>query len=292
MRLILPLLLALLSLTAKPAPVATIERQTPPPFGLGVGSVIHHRLELFAPLPWQLDTAQLPAPGPVNDWLEIRSLRLQTKKQSSGTRYLIDIDYQIFPSLKDTSLLEIPSLTLHFLSPASGQSQIQELPAWPFTVTPLLPANASKADISIRPLWQPRPLALSMHQQRLSAITVGLLLVFSLLAWQRRWLPWQRSPFSRALPRIHQAIRRRQPEQAFRTFHQALNETAGHAVFGETLPRFIQQHPQFHSLESGLRQFFDSSQALFFGQQSPPDALAQIESLCKSCLKAEKKCRK
>lgn len=292
MRLILFWLAFLACNLGRTAPPVAVELQTPPPFGYGVGSVIRHQVELFVSAPWQLDIAQLPTSGPLNRWLEIRDFAYEQWQESAGVRYRLRIDYQIFPSLHQATVLEIPSLPLT-LTTSAGKQQSLSLPAWSFTASPLIPPQWSDAQVDIRPLWQPQAVDLTTHWQRLSGIGVGLLLVGLILAWHCR-LPWRRLPFAHALPKIHRAVRKGQVETAFRAFHQALNETAGQALFAQQLADFLRHRPAFVPLQDALRQFFEHSQRLFYSLQQEPDPewLIRLERLCRACAKAEKRCRK
>lgn len=291
MRLIIATLSLFITLSCHADLPLTVERHTPPPFGFGVGSLIREQIDIHVMAPWQLDFNRLPGPGPVNDWLEIRSLRHATDSDSDGQWYRIEIEYQIFPVLKRPQSLEIPSLTLDFTAPDSSQHQHYRLPPWEFTATPFIMATAADTTHAIRPLWQPDTTPLTPYRLRLGAITGGLLSLVLILGWQRRWYPWQRAAFSRALPTIRRASRNRQPLVAYRAFHQAINETAGHAVFGESLGRFIAHHPPFISVRKELQTFFAHSQQLFFND--PDDVpLEELVSLCEICIRLEKQCRK
>lgn len=290
MRLILFWLALLACHSGQTAPSVAVAWQTPPPFGYGVGSVIRHQAELFVPAPWQLDIAQLPTPGQLNHWLEIRDIAYEQRQEKGGVRYQLWIDYQIFPALQQASVLEIPSLPVTLIT--SGKQQSVFLPAWSFTANPLIPPQWSNAQVEIRPLWQPQAVDLTPHWQRLSGIGVGLLLVGLTLAW--RYLPHQQRPFARALPKIRRAVRTGQVETAFLAFHQALNETLGQALFAEQLAEFLHHRPAFAPLQDALRQFFDISQKFFYScqQDLDPAWLIELERLCRACIKAERRCRK
>ncbi len=292
MRLILFWLALLACNPGRTAPPVAVEWQTPPPFGYGVGSVIRHQVELFVSAPWQLDIAQLPAPGPLNRWLEIRDLAYAQWQESAGVRYQLRIDYQIFPSLHQASVLEIPSLPLTLIT-STGKQQSVSIPAWSFTANPLIPPQWSDAQVEIRPLWQPQAVDLTPHWQRLLGIGAGLLLVGLTLAWRYR-IPWRKLPFAYALPKIRRAVRTGQVETAFLAFHQALNETAGQALFVQQLAEFLDHKPAFAPLQDALQQFFEHSQRLFYSrrQDLDPKWLIGLERLCYACAKAEKQCRK
>lgn len=293
MRLILFWLVLFACIPSQTAPPVTVEFKTPPPFGYGVGSVIRHQVELFVPTPWQLDIAQLPTKGQLNRWLEIRDFAYEQRRENGGIRYRLRIDYQIFPSLQQALALEIPSVSLS-LTTSTGKRQAVSIPAWSFTTNPLIPAQWSDAQVEVRPLWQPQAIDLFPHWQRLAAISAGLLSVGLILSWRHYRLPSQRLPFARALPKIRRAVRKGETEAALRAFHQALNETAGQALFAGQLAEFLARKPAFAPLKQELQQFFEKSQRFFYRRQQTPatDWLIALERLCRACTKAERRCWK
>ncbi len=286
MRLIFILLLSLpsLALPADPGPLA--ERTTPPPFGYTVGSLIRHRIDVFAPHPWRLETSRLPATGPLSNWLEIRKLSWRREEQADGSHYHIQITYQIFPALSEPEQLAIPELTLAFVHPRRP-TLLRRLPPWTFAAAPLIPGRL--ADHLPQPLWRPAPRRLQPHWHRLGWLGGGILSTLLLLAWRQGRLPWKRSPFRRALAAIRTAADNRDAKSAALAFHRALNQTAGYAVFQDRLERFLRQHPAFRPLEAELTQFFQASRQLFFQGHEPPAFLERLESLCRACIHAEKR---
>lgn len=293
MRLILLWLVLFACLPSQAEPPVTVKFTTPPPFGYSVGSIIHHQIELFVPTPWQLDIAQLPTQGQLNRWLEIRDFAYAQWRENGGIRYRLRIDYQIFPSLQQALVLEIPSVSLPLTTP-TGKRQVVSIPPWSFATNPLIPAQWSDAQVKVRPLWQPQAIDLSPHWQRLAEISAGLLAVGLILTWRHYRLPLQRLPFARALPKIRQAVRKRETEAAFLAFHQALNETAGQALFAGQLADFLARKPAFAPLKEEFQQFFEKSQQFFYRRQQTPatDWLIALERLCRACTKTERQCRK
>ncbi|HEB77302.1 MAG TPA: hypothetical protein ENI90_02100 [Methylothermaceae bacterium] len=270
-------------------PELVVERTAPPPFGYTVGSLIKHQIEVFAPYPWRLEASRLPGSGFVSDWLEIYRLDWHQNSKAGGNHYTIEITYQIFPLLQSPTQLTIPELSLTFID-SKQQEYSYRLPPWDFAATPLIPNQL--IDHSPQPLWQPRPKDLRPHWHRLGMLGGATLLALTLLAWHQRWLAWQRTPFRRALSKIKSAIGAEDPRGAFKAFHQALNETAGYALFPDRLNRFLRQHPGFMPLALELEQFFQASQKLFFQDQESSEFLDRLENLCRACIRAEKQCRK
>ncbi len=271
-------------------PPVAVEFTPPLPFGYSVGSVIRHQVQIFTPMPWRLDVAQLPAKGSLNEWLEIRDFAYAERREKGGIRYSFQIEYQIFPSLKEAATLEIPPLLLPLIS--SDQQETVSLPAWPFTVNPLIPPKLSDSQVELRPLWQPQAIELAPYWQRLAWIGSIWLSLGLFYAW--RSYRFRQLPFAKALPKIRRAARALDNEAAFLAFHEALNESAGQALFADQLADFLTRRAEFAPLEAELRRFFERSKELFYRQPSSfkMDWLVELEELCRACTKAEKRCRK
>ena len=290
MHLILLLLLTQ-SVLADPSPGILLEYQTPPPFGHRVGSVLAHHIEIFAPDPWRLDPASLPPVGPLGDWLEVRRLQWRTRQADGGRRYEIDIDYQIFVNPKESLSYRLPPLPLRFRQPQDGATRTITVPPWPFTVAALTDPNRPESQLPLRPLWQPAPVPLSPHWRRLAGLGTLLTVLLLLLAWQRRWLPWQRPPFARRRRQFRRALQRGDFATALQLFHRALDETAGHALFAHQLDDFCRRHPTFAAQRQALGDFFRLSRQTFFAAPPPETDPAPLENLYRACLQAEKRCR-
>ena len=57
---------------------------------------------------------------------------------------------------------------------------------------------------------------------------------------------------------------------ALLTLHRAVDATAGHAVFAEDLPEFLDCAPAFSPLKDDFNLFFRSSRQVFFGDDVAP----------------------
>ncbi|BCX82535.1 mxaA protein [Methylomarinovum caldicuralii] len=290
MRLILFLLAFTPSILAAAGPQILLERRTPPPFGHRVGSLLTQHLDIFAPASWHLDPASLPPTGPLGDWLEIRHLNWQTRKADGGRRYRIDITYQIFPNPKESLQWALPPVTLRFQTPEEQKSQTVTAPAWPFTVAALTDITRPEDQIALRPLWQSPPALLSPYWWRLAGLGLLLTTLLLVLAWHRRWLPWQRPPFAHRWRKFRRALGAGDTGAALRLFHRALDESAGHALFAHQLDDFCRQQPAFAAQRQALQDFFRLSRRTFFAATPHRPDPARIEALYLACLQAEKRC--
>ncbi len=272
-----------------------VEHITPSPLGYQVGSVIHHQLLISVRSGWRLLTERLPGPGTLNPWLEIRRVDWHRQSMDKGKQYEVEIDYQIFPSLKQSADLAIPGFKLFFTGPQQ-KMQAHQLPPWHFTAAPLIPPHWRDDQVKLRPLWEPPPESISPFLQSLGESLTGALLLALFYFWRQRGLPFftYPNPFKQALPLIKKAGTKGQVELAFKVFHGALNKTAKQALHADQITDFINTHPAFSHLEIPLNKFFHHSRQLFFEQSRPTTnySIHELETLCRQCAKAERQCHR
>ncbi len=272
-----------------------VEHITPSPLGYQVGSVIHHRLLISVRPGWRLLTERLPRQGGVNPWLEIRRVDWHRQSMSKGKQYEVEIDYQIFPRLKQPSDLAIPGFKLFFTGPQQ-KMQTHQLPPWHFTAAPLIPPHWRDDQVKLRPLWEPPQASISPFLQSLAESLTGAFLLAFFYFWRQGGLTFFTSPnpFKQALPLIKKASKKGQMELAFKIFHRALNKTAKQALHADQITDFINTHPAFSHLETQLNKFFQHSRRLFFegSWQTTDYSIHELETLCRQCVKAKRQCRR
>lgn len=273
-----------------------IERETPRTVGWLSGDVIEHRIVLQSPLDQPLIKASLPAAGPLNYWLTLRSVELSQDQGKTHHQYDIALRYQSFYVPLDVSVRQIPSFQLSFQSAAGSNTYQLDIPAWTFTMSPLRPVTlASSSEL---PVLQGDTLAILPTQdsiiQKIIALTLTLLLLVVLLCHHYRYWPFQQRRHracAKAYRRV-QGLRRQASfahyQQALRCLHQALSELNNHAtLLQEDLPLFVQQHPAFRSVEAELQHLFAATQQAFYNS-SPltQEALKQAWQSLLRCARA------
>lgn len=279
-----------------PPSVRAIELAAPRDFGYVMGEPIHHEITVKIAHPFALEADFLPQPGSaVNDWLEIRQSRWTREDQGSERIYRISLTYQVFKGVRETETVTVPVLPLRF-SNGNDSTEI-EVPAWNFTLTPLISPKIPDENVTLR--GDLPPVENTEHPGWLAGFSVAVigLLVYAL--W-RLGLPPFRAARAAPFARARQALKRlrRQPPTldtcgtAFRLVHQAINETAGHPVFSKHLDRFLHERREFEGLREQLEAFFATSQRLFFetigAETRPGDTLDWLDTLCQQAQRIEK----
>lgn len=248
----------------------------PRAFGHHTGDVVQRRVALTLPAGWALDESTLPEAGRRGRSFELRRVGWQPPGAWAGWRgwggprqAVLTLDYQVFVSPADVKVLELPPIKLRF----TGGARPEELriDAWPVVVTPLGPADASPRNGlgELRPAAAPPLIDTSAPLQRLRWWAALALPLVCYLAWVHGAMPWwtrRHRPFGRALA----ALAALPPgdlharAMAFRSVHQALNDSHGRVVFAHGLDEFLEAHPRYAPLRDRLMSFFDRSQAQFF----------------------------
>ena len=290
--------LAVLLTGCSPAPDSSappaITLTAPRDYGYVLGDVIEHTLSLDLPDGSELDPASLPAPGPVNDWLSIRASRLETLATDGGARQQVHISYQIFQGVRQPETVSIPPVTLQL----SGQPP-RELhsPAWPFTLTPVIPPDIKDEEIELRDPLPPVPAPTAAAWRVLGYWLAGLAGVTGLFALRQYLRRRRQRPFAAAARQLAAALAGRLDENALgdglRILHRAFDHTFGETLFVGQIERFCAEHPAFAPLQDRLAAFFALSQSHFFAPGSAgvtdPATRAWLLDLGRRCATAERR---
>jgi mxaA protein len=292
-RAVAALLIGALGSGAAAAPDTLSARSDEPrAFGYTVGDVVSRHITLQVPDGLRLDPDSLPRPGARGRALELQ--RVVLHKSLTGAPEALQLDYQVFLAPREVRVLEMPPIELRF--DGSPRPQTLRIDAWPVTIAPLAPLEASSREGlgEMRPDREPPRLDMAATRMRLAVEGGALLLLLAYLANVYLVLPWsaqRRRPFGRAwktlaaLPEQPDAAQRR---AAFERVHAALNETAGEVLFEPGIDRFIDRWPRYAPLRAELARFFADSRAEFFaGADGAADA-RQLMAFCRRCRDLER----
>ena len=279
------------------APATQLDAASSEPraFGYQVGDVVSRTVTLHAPDGLTLDEASVPQPGARGRALELRSVARRSHAEAGGRRHELTFEYQVFLSPPQTRTLEMPAFVLRL----QGRPRDQDvrIEAWPVTVSPLMPPQASprRGLGELQPDTPPPLIDTAPGHQRLLVYAGLMLAMVGYLAHVTFGLPWRsraRRPFTLAW----KALRGLSPEgpeppwrAAIQRLHGALNRTAGEAVFEHGVDRFIAAQPRFEHLRADLITFFGQSRRAFFEQHAPASAdRAWLIEFCRRCRDAER----
>lgn len=278
-----------------PATLLNAASSEPRAFGYQVGDVVSRTVSVHVPDGLLLDDSSVPQPGARGRALELRSVAMRSHAEPGGRRVELSLTYQVFLAPVQVRTLETPTFTLRF----QGQPRAQEVrvEAWPVTVSPLLPLDASprRGLGDLRPDTPPPLIDTTAARNRMAAYAAVGLLLLGYLVYVYFGLPWWargHRPFTlawRALRSSKAASADVQRRDAFARLHEALNRTAGEVVFEQGIDRFVSAHPRFAPLRADLVSFFEQSRRQFFAadEQGAPDT-RWLLGLCRRCRDAER----
>lgn len=117
-----------------------VRADEPRAFGQRVGDVVERRFLIETPPGRHLDLASLPAVGRRGKSIELREVRW-TEPGWFGRGHTLTLAYQVFVSPTEPRTIEMPAITLRF--DGGPRTEDLRLDAWPMTLSPLAPAEAS-----------------------------------------------------------------------------------------------------------------------------------------------------
>jgi mxaA protein len=268
-------------------PLIGFEVTTPRPFGYVIGDEIPERIVIETRPGVTLNTASLPAKGPLNRWLNLNDIQIR----QSGHHYEIDLRYQVFYAPLTVKTLTLPGFSLQFGSGDTAFSK--QVPPWNFTVSPLrdLAVKGAESGATLRPdipppLLDTRP-ALTVIAAGFVAASLASAYLSFLYGYFPKW--WRRTLFKQALKRVA-GVSEKDMAEALRTVHQALNRLNRKPLFRHQLAGFYRANPEYRRLDSQLNWFFNYSNHYFFSRNVSATALdlQKLIALCKACRQIER----
>ena len=270
-----------------------VEALNPRPFGYVIGDVVEQKLAVEAAPTLVLDEAQLPHAGPVDRWLDLRSVRSQSRP--GGGHWDIVLAYQIRNAPVKVTTIALPAVGLRFAAP--GGRVEERVADWPLTIAPLTPeAVLARAGLEeMRPDRPPLQMDTDRYRLRLGLYAFVLAAIGLYAALERSNLPWPgraRGPFARACRDLRRLARHASEAEvlgeAVRRLHRAFDQTAGRSVFLEQLDRFFGEHPRYALLRGETEEFFRRSRAAFFGG-GEPGSIEPVLALARAFRAAERR---
>lgn len=287
------LLAAALALPAA-ADEPTWRAETPRVYGYVLGDRVTRRVSIDAPTPLRLDETSLPGPARTGRYLELQQLRHDTEPLADGTRYRLELVYQVIGVADAIRTTELPGLSLRLR--AGDATHTVDIPAQAVTVGPVAPAPVFVEMLDDAPA---PPIDVSAaRRQTLAGAALAALLAAAWLV--RRYLLPVLRPSARPFHRAWRQLRRLRRSdtgddpglaQALGAVHAAFNQTFGETLLPEALPAFFRAHPAYQGLDAEITAFFAHSHGHLFGGR--PFAAAgrgwpQLMDLCRRLRAAER----
>lgn len=263
----------------------------PRTFGYVVGDKIRREVHISLDPAWRLDLDSLPEPGRVDRWLDFTAPDVRADPDGRARHYRLVLTWQLRNAPAAPETIAIPQLNLRILGEAQALTTL--VPALRINVAPLTSAIAAERinGSSLQEDRPPSPLPMRARQTRLAWTGAALLVLLSFAGWRRGLLsPGARAnlPFARAVRELKRTqstsdSAARYPA-SLKIVHEAINRTAGRAVFAHDLDDFFASHPAFAPLRDDFERLFAASGRVFFGNAdavAPAGAAGELLRLCR-----------
>ncbi|WP_068463876.1 hypothetical protein [Hyphomicrobium sulfonivorans] len=293
------ILLSLVAVFVASAPVSaepSLALKDPRSFGYFLGDTLTREVILRVDAGETLEMASVPLAGPVNYWLELNDVKLDTESSGGGsTTYRLVLNYQTFYTPLDPRKLTIPGFALK-VAGASGTGEVT-VPGFEFISSPIRQLFASSSQssgssVALQPDVVPYPL--TTGRERTAMLVSGLIALASLiaLAWHQAWWPFHKRaarPFTDTARYLRSNAGKLQDASGYRTallrLHRAFDLRAGRRVLADDVDGFLADHPEFKPYAAEVEAMFASSRQTFFGnnvdgasKQLPLSALTDLSS--------------
>jgi len=249
--------------------------------GYVVGDKLQRTMILTVKQPYDLIKESLPIVGYEHRYrgqvsgIELTDIQVEEDHTSDQAIYTIHLEYQVFKigRVAKPAILRGEIVKLR----QQGNKQVKQfrMPSFNFRTSPL----SVYGEVNLKNEMSPfvPPLKLHADKEKLALKVAAGVLAISLLALlyilgASSWLPRMGGAFAKAYRKIGKL-----PEdelglqQAISTVHEALQQVAGHSVFGNSVERFLQEKPAFAVARPEIERFFALSRQVFFDAKTPLD---------------------
>jgi mxaA protein len=254
--------------------VSVIEQNPTRDAGYVVGDKLERTITLTVKKPFQLVKESIPIVGYEHRYrgqisgIELTDIDMVEDESSTNTKYVIHLTYQVFTVSKLAKPAILRGEIVKIRNTTNKDFWQYRIPHFNFRISPLSVFGSVNLKQELSPFIE--PLKLSEQQPRqylyvaagvLGASLLGLLYILG----TNTWLPRMGGAFAKT----YRAIRKTDNstdglKQALTSMHQAINKTAGHSVFAQTVDTFVSEKPAFQSVKSEIDTFFSLSKNVFF----------------------------
>lgn len=252
-------------------------------FGYSLGDIVEQKV-LLRKGGETLTLIELPVEQREGRWVTRRKVSVSADGQ------LLTMRYQVVNAPPDVRAVSLPELALQ-----STENVEINIPAWEFTIAPLIPASTDPE--SRVPLmqddWRPQLPTGDVRMRHLKKL--GMALAATLLSWLL-WLVWRNwreantLPFVQAYNKLrHVKTKNASQDEAdsWLILHRAFDQSAGRSIAAGSVPALLARVPWLKPMEADISQFFDRSSARFFSAETSQQSF-DLKALAKRLYLAEK----
>lgn len=249
--------------------------------GYVVGDTLERTIILTVKKPYELIQESLPIVGYEHRYrgqvsgIELARITTEEETYSDRSVHTIHLIYQVFKSgrVAKPAILrgEIVKLRYH------GKTEVKQVqfPSFNFRTSPLSVYGEVNLKNEMSPFIRPFTLSTRKEYQVIN-IAAGVLALSLLgllyILGAHAWLPRMGGAFAKAYRKLGRLPDNEEGlKQAITLVHQAIQQVAGHSVFGNTVEQFLQEKPAYQAARPELERFFSLSRQVFFDAKTPLD---------------------
>ncbi|NOT14041.1 MAG: hypothetical protein HOP21_00420 [Methylotenera sp.] len=250
--------------------------------GYTLGDIIEMHAVIDLKKGQTFDPDSVPLKGPVNNWLDLREVKLfSSKNEDDSTHIQLDFTWQVFGTVEIAQKVYIPAIALQTIPPTTGDTRpiTIKIPAQGFHLSPVLPPNIEEK--THRP--HAPPLRFDTYTPlSLAWICLGLGLLFGgMWIWVQdkiAWWPRNPGPLTKLARQMRGHQGARFSEQDLRAIHTGLAASAGQSLYPNTLGNLFEKCPYLSSDKAEITQFFNTSWQVFHRKNASMGAVTMPET--------------
>jgi mxaA protein len=242
--------------------------------GYVVGDKLERTIILTVKKPYELIRESLPIVGYEHRYrgqvsgVELAGISVEDETFSDRSVHTIHLVYQVFKSgrVVKPAILRGEIVKLRH----NGKTELRQLrfPSFNFRTSPLSVYGEVNLKNEMSPLIPPFTLS-TVKEEQVLKIAAGVLALSLLgllyILGANTWLPRMGGAFAKAYRKVGKLPDNEEGlQQAIGVVHQAIQQVAGHSVFGNNVEQFIQEKPAYQPARPEIERFFNLSRQVFF----------------------------
>lgn len=259
--------------------------------GYVVGDKLERTLILTVKKPYELIEESLPIVGYEHRYrgqvsgIELSAIDVKVEPHADSTTHTLHLVYQVFKSGRVAKPAILRGEIVKLRHTGNKETRQFQFNSYGFRTSPLSVYGEVNLKQEMSPLIKPFTLSKAKEQRMFetaAAVLVLSLLVLVYIFGAYTWLPRMGGAFAKAYRKVSKQPDTEQGlQEAISVVHQALQQVAGHSVFGNGIDRFVSEKPAYAPAQPELERFFSLSRQVFFD----PKAAAELGMQPKQWLK-------